>query len=68
MTYQFAMIIEKDAGGYYAYCPELQGCFTSGETLEEARANLTDATRLHIEDRLAVGENLTPPSPSPAPR
>jgi len=55
-TYHFAAVIEKDEDGYYAFCPELQGCSTSGETFEEARADLADATRLHVEDRLADGE------------
>ncbi|MCX7049490.1 MAG: type II toxin-antitoxin system HicB family antitoxin [Candidatus Sumerlaeota bacterium] len=54
-TYRLAAVIEKDADGYYAYCPELQGCYTSGDAFEDARANLTDAIRLHIEDRLANG-------------
>lgn len=57
-TYRFAAVIEKDEDGYFAFCPELQGCFTSGETYEEARANLEDAIRLHVEDRLAAGEEI----------
>jgi predicted RNase H-like HicB family nuclease len=57
-TYHFAAVIEKDQDGYYAFCPELQGCYTSGDTYEEARANLADAIRLHVEDRLAAGEEL----------
>lgn len=60
-TYRFAAIIEKDADGYFAYCPDLQGCCTSGETYEEARANLADAIRLHVEDRLAAGEEIEAP-------
>ena len=43
--------IEEDQDGYFAFCPELQGCYTSGATYEEARANLEDAIRLHLEDR-----------------
>lgn len=58
-TYRFAAIIEKDDDGYYAFCPELQGCYSSGDTYEEARINLTDAIRLHVEDRLASGEEIT---------
>jgi predicted RNase H-like HicB family nuclease len=57
-TYHFAAVIEKDEDGYYAFCPELQGCYASGGTFEEARANLADAIRLHIEDRLAGGEEI----------
>jgi len=59
-TYRFAAIIEKDEDGYYAFCPELQGCYTSGNTFEEARLNLIDAVRLHIVDRLADGDELRP--------
>jgi len=54
-TYRFAAILEKDEDGYYAFCPELQGCYTSGGTFEEARTNLADAVRLHIVDRLESG-------------
>mgnify|MGYP006305522227 CR=1 FL=1 len=57
-TYHFAAVIEKDEDGYFAFCPELQGCHTSGDTYEEARANLADAIRLHIEDRIAGGEEI----------
>ena len=57
-TYRFAAVIEKDKNGYYAFCPDLQGCYTSGDTFEEARNNIADAIRLHIKDRLANGEEL----------
>jgi len=60
-TYRFAAIIEKDSDGYYAFCPELQGCYSSGDTYEEARMNLADAIRLHVEDRLASGEEINLP-------
>ena len=54
----FPVIIEKDADGYFARCPRLQGCYTQGETYDEAMANIRDVIRLHIEDRLACGEAL----------
>jgi predicted RNase H-like HicB family nuclease len=60
-TYHFAVVIEKDEDGYCAFCPELQGCYASGETFEEARANLIDAVRLHVEDRQADGEEIKAP-------
>ena len=52
------IVIEKDDDGYFAFCPDLQGCYTQGETYEEALANLEDAIRLHLEDRVASGENV----------
>lgn len=57
-TYRFAAVIEKDEDGYFAFSPELQGCYTSGSTFEEAHSNLIDAVRLHVVDRLADGEEM----------
>ncbi|MCC7479269.1 type II toxin-antitoxin system HicB family antitoxin [bacterium] len=34
--------------GYVADCPALQGCVFHGATLEEAEANIKDATRLYL--------------------
>jgi predicted RNase H-like HicB family nuclease len=58
-TYRFAIVVEKDEEGYFAYCPELQGCYTQGDTFEEAMANIKDAIKLHVEDRLANNEPIT---------
>lgn len=58
MKYKFTVVIEKDEHGYFAYCPELQGCYTQGETYEEALENIKDAIKLHVEDRLACGEEI----------
>lgn len=52
------VVIEKDADGYVAFCPTLQGCYTQGDTYEEVIVNIEDAIRLHIEDRLANGEEV----------
>lgn len=57
-TYRLACVIEKDYDGYYAYCPQLQGCYTQGSTYEEALVNIRDAMKLHIEDRLANNEEI----------
>jgi predicted RNase H-like HicB family nuclease len=60
-NYNLPIIIEKDENGYLAYCPELQGCYTQGDTYEEALANVKDAIALHIQDRLENGESVTRP-------
>ncbi len=53
------MVTEKDADGYFAFCPELQGCYTQGDSYEEALENIKDAIRLlHIEDRLENKEDI----------
>ena len=58
LTYKFSVVIEKDTDGYYAFCPELQGCYTQGATYEEVSENIKDAIKLHIEDRMVSGEDI----------
>lgn len=43
------VIIEKDEFGYYAYCPELKGCHTQGDSLEEVLKNIREAITLYLE-------------------
>ena len=40
MSYKVSIIIEKDAYGYYAYCPELKGCQTQGDSIDEVLGNI----------------------------
>jgi predicted RNase H-like HicB family nuclease len=41
----------EEKGGYWAEVPDLPGCFTQGDTLDEVYQNLTEAIACH----LAVG-------------
>jgi len=56
--YRLSVILEKDADGYFVFCPELQGCYSQGDSYEEALENIKDAIRLHIEDRLENEEDI----------
>ena len=44
-----AIYEEAEEGGYVAYVAELPGANTQGETLEEARENLSEAIQLILE-------------------
>ena len=57
-VYRFSLIIEKNKEGYYAFCPELQGCYTQGDNYEEVLYNIKDAIRLHVVDRLEDGDEI----------
>jgi predicted RNase H-like HicB family nuclease len=57
------IIVESDSDGYFVSCPALQGCYSQGDTYEEAVENIKDAIRLHIEDRRANGEEIPEPVP-----
>ena len=60
-NYRVSVIVEKDKEGYFAFSPDLQGCYTQGESYEEVIENIKDAIRLHIEDLLADGEQVALP-------
>ncbi len=56
--FSFTIRVEKHAEGYAAFCSELQGCYAQGETYEAAMEAIGDAVRLHVQDRLAQGEEI----------
>ncbi len=60
-SYLFPIVVEKDEDGYFVTCPALQGCYSQGDTYEEAIENIKDAMKLHLEDRLSHGESVTEP-------
>ncbi len=44
------VIIEADeSGGYVVSCPSLPGCYSQGETIDDALANIREAIELYIE-------------------
>ncbi len=49
MCYKVNVIVEKDEHGYYAYCPELEGCQTQGDSLEETLENIKEAIELYLD-------------------
>ena len=49
MARKATVIIEKDASGFYTWCPELKGCQSPGNTLEEAIVNIKEAIELYLE-------------------
>ena len=58
-NFKFTVVIERDEDGrYVAICPALAGCYTEGETEQEAQELIVDAIRLHLEDRLERGEPI----------
>ena len=45
MSERIEIVEDKDEGGFVAFCPDLPGCITCGETIESAMANALDAKR-----------------------
>jgi len=49
---QYDVVFEpQEDGGFTAYVPDLPGCISEGETLEEATAMIQEAMALYLESR-----------------
>ena len=47
-THRFSSVTEQDKNGYFVRCPELQGCYSQGDTECEALANIKDAIKTYL--------------------
>ncbi|MBQ4142833.1 MAG: type II toxin-antitoxin system HicB family antitoxin [Thermoguttaceae bacterium] len=57
--------IAETCDGFANYCvsfPDLQGCTTTGNTLEECRRNAVEALELHLSGMLLDGDKIPEPS------
>ncbi|HSZ57409.1 MAG TPA: type II toxin-antitoxin system HicB family antitoxin [Tepidisphaeraceae bacterium] len=59
---KYVYVIEQaDDGSFSAYVPDLPGCTTSGDSVEEVRRNIKDAVDSYLESLRDHNE----PVPSP---
>jgi predicted RNase H-like HicB family nuclease len=62
MTHYVAIV--EDGGSDHAtgiWFPDLPGCFSGGDTLDEAIANASEAVELHIQSMIEDGKAISPP-------
>lgn len=61
---QFPVVIHKDAGSQYGVTvPDLPGCFSAGESLEDAITSAEEAVLCHLEGLLLDGETIPETQP-----
>ncbi|HEY4506190.1 MAG TPA: type II toxin-antitoxin system HicB family antitoxin [Candidatus Paceibacterota bacterium] len=59
-THSFAVVYEADPdGGFVAFAPNLPGCHSQGDTLEEAEENIKEAIEVYMES-LALHKQPAP--------
>ena len=60
---KYAVVIEKvPNSNYSAYVPDLPGCISVGETLDEVTQTIQEAIELHIEGMREDGLPILEPS------
>ncbi len=59
---RYAIVIERAAGNFSAYVPDLPGCVAVGDSVEEVEKEIADAIKFHIAGLRADGEAIPEPT------
>ena len=60
---EYVVVVEEAAdGSYSAYVPDLPGCVTCGDSIEEAKSLIAEAVAAHVESLRAHDEMVPPPT------
>jgi antitoxin HicB len=59
-VYDFKIMLEPDeeSGGYVVTCPSLTGCYSQGDTVDEAITNIKEAILLCLEDMESQNQEI----------
>lgn len=60
--YKYLVLVEQGPHNYSAYSPDVPGCVSAGDTVEETLANFQEALQMHIEGILEDGDPLPVPA------
>jgi predicted RNase H-like HicB family nuclease len=56
---QYTVVVHSaEEGGYWVDVPSLPGCFSQGETIDEAMKNAREAIELHIQGLKDDGQEV----------
>ncbi len=58
---EYVVVIEPDGDGWTASVPDLPGCYSDGDSFEEAESGIREAIRLWIETARSRGMAVPPP-------
>jgi predicted RNase H-like HicB family nuclease len=59
---RYAVVIEKGEKNFSAYVPDLPGCVSVGDALEEVKVEIRDAIESHLEGMWEDGSPIPTPS------
>lgn len=61
MGAKYLIVVEKSETGFSAYSPDVLGCISTGETMDETIANMKSALKLHLRGMAEDGEEIPKP-------
>ncbi|HEY7305898.1 MAG TPA: type II toxin-antitoxin system HicB family antitoxin [Bryobacteraceae bacterium] len=62
MRVKYAVLFERAENNWAAYVPDLPGCMTTGETLEETEINIREAIEGHLRTLREFGDPIPEPT------
>jgi predicted RNase H-like HicB family nuclease len=59
-VYDFKIMLEPDeeSGSYVVTCPSLSGCYSQGDTVDDALTNIKEAILLCLEDMESQNQEI----------
>ena len=64
MKKRYLVVYEKAASNYGAFAPDVPGCVSLGETLDETRRLMAEGLRFHLDTMVRDGEPIPEPMTS----
>ncbi len=58
MTREYLVVYEKGEKNWSAFSPDIPGCGSLGDTLEDTRANMREAIALYLNETAKAGEPI----------
>ena len=56
MTREYLVVYEKGSNNWSAFSPDIPGCGSLGDTLEETRTGMREAMELYLNETAKAGE------------
>jgi len=61
LPYKMEIVPDTEEGGFVAMFPDLPGCITIGDTIEEVIENIVDAKKAWLEAEMEIGSRIPEP-------
>ena len=59
---KYPVLVHYETGGYWAEFPDLEGCFSQGDTLDEVLSNAEEAKNEYLSSLRDSGKKIPKPS------
>lgn len=59
---KYLIVIEKSKTGFSAYSPDLPGCVSTGNTIEDTEQNMREAISFHLDGLKEEGYEIPKPT------